>query len=461
MSVADGVRERRDGGGAVSHEPGRPGRREVLAASGAAALAVLAGCGGRLLDDSHPTIAREDLAAATDGEAPTVPETLPVDIEASFVDTQREIARSKLDGTPAPFDEDEIPNGVIRERLNNAYDGVLRSIRDASGAPTPYERLEHAAGARDDAHEVWAAWAAIDGDLTVTDLRESIPAVNDDVDTFASTHAHVGDDPVRAAVVHAEIERRIGGARRWLSVPDREFDVAAETALDLAGVAVDIERARVDAETGLYLFERFRGSLDDPENQRDRLTDAGTELGRRIDDRADSVPTDGVDDPTTLVDREVGTTAGVHALDRLAREARSRVDQSRTGGDDPRLASAVVEAVSTLTYLGAFERLRDRIEGGDDVAVDSVGDVTDLRSAAIEAVAAAGDAERGQALVDVVRPRIARELGLVDGRFGNGPDDVRVESVARDAAGYVRIAEACRTLPTAAETVAEVLRESA
>ena len=437
----------------------RVGRREVLSASGVAALAALAGCGSVLPDDSPSMVPRDDLVAATEGEGPTVPETLPVDIEASFVAAYRDAARSKLDGTPAPFDEREIPNGVIRERLNDEHDGALGSLRDAADAASAYERLGHATRARTGAHEVGAAWAAIDGDLTVVDLRQSVPEVEREVDALASEHAYVGDDPVRAAVVHDEIEDRIGGARRWLSAPDRRIAGAGETSLDLADVAADIERARVDVALGTYLFDRFRASLDAAADQRKRLTGARTALEARVDDRAGSVPEEGIDDPTTLVDRDVGTTTGMRALERLGREARSRVDQLRRD-DNPRLASAVVESVPTLTYLGAFERLRGRIEDGDDIAVDSAADVSDLRSEAVTAVVAAGDVARGQGLVDVVRPRIARELELADGRFGNGPDDVRVDSVARDAAGYVRIAEACRALPAAAETVVEVLHGS-
>ena len=197
----------------------RLGRRRLLSGAAASALGALAGCSTQLFEESPPTIAGAGLRAATSGDASAVPETLPVDIEASFVETLRAGARSKLDGTPAPFDETEIPNGVIRERLNGEYDSARRSLRDASGAPTSYERLGHAARARTSAHEVQAAWAGINDELTVADLRESIPAVGRDVDAAAAEHAYVGDDPVRAAVVHGQIERRIGGARRWLFVP--------------------------------------------------------------------------------------------------------------------------------------------------------------------------------------------------------------------------------------------------
>lgn len=439
----------------------RLGRRRLLSGAVASAFGALAGCSTQFFEESPPTIAGADLRAATNGDAPAVPETVPVDIEASFVETLRAGARRKLDGTPAPFDGTEIPNGVIRERLNSEYDSALRLLRDASGAPTPYERLKHAARARASAHEVQAAWAGIDGELTVTDLRESTAAVNRDVDAVASKHAYVGDDPVRAAVVHGQIERRIGGARRWLSIPDREFDVAAETSLDLAEVATDIERARVDVTVGGYLFDRFRESLDAAADQRERLTDARETLKSQISDRGDSVPGDGVDDATSLVDRDIGTTAGVHALEEFVWEVESRLEQIRRADDEAEPASNVVSAALILTYIEAFGRLRDRIEGGDDIAVETAEDVANLRAAAITAVEAAGDVDRGQVLVDTLRPRFAREIEQVDRRLDDGRSEIRVASISRDAGGYVRITALCSALPAIAETVARVLRESA
>lgn len=439
----------------------RLSRRQLLSGAAASALSALAACSGQFFEESPPTIAGADLRAATNGDAPTVAKTVPVDIETSFVETLRAGARSKLDSTPAPFDEAEIPNGVIRERLNSEYDSALRSLRDASGAPTLYERLGHAARARASAHEVQAAWAGIDGELTVTDLRESIPAVNRDIDAFASKHAYVGDDPIRAAIVHDQIERRIGGARRWVSIQDREFDVAAETALDLAEVATDIERARVDVTVGAYLFNRFRESLDAAVDQRERLTNARKALRVRISNRGDSVPTDGVDDATSLVDRDIETTAGVYALEELVWEVQSRLEQVQRADDESEPASDVVSAALILTYIGAFDRLRGRIEGGDDIAVETAEDVADLRTTAIAAVEAAGDVDRGQVLVDALRPRFAREIKQVDRRLDDGRSQIRVVSVSRDAGGYVRIAALCSVLPAIVKTVARVLRESA
>jgi len=437
-------------------------RREALSLSGAAALAGLAGCGSRLSErlpgGESDTIDAAALAEATRGETPTIPETLPVDIEQSFVDEQRDVSQAKLDATPAPFDEDEIPNGVIRERLNDAYDHALQSIRDVSGAPTAYERLGHGTRARTAAHEVATAWGAIESTLAADDLRASISAVRDDVDALGARWSPVGEDPVRAAVVHWEIERGLRGARRWLSIPDGQLRAAAGQSLELADIAVDIERARTDTAVGSYLFDRFRGSLNEPIDLTDRLTAAREDLRSRIDRRAEPLPPERVEDPTSLVDRDIGTTTGVRALAELASDARRRTKDVADDDGDPRLVSDVLSATSTLAHLRAFASLRDRIEGGDDVAVASAEDVGALRSEAVEAIGAAQDVDRGELLTDALLPGFAGNIGWIDDRFDRGSGSVRVESVSFDAMRYVAVASLCRALPETAAEATGVLR---
>jgi hypothetical protein len=438
-------------------------RREALSLSGAAALAGLAGCGGRLserLGGGPTTIDAEALTEATRGETPTVLERLPVDIEDSFVDDQRDLARSKLDGTPAPFDEAAIPNGVIRERLNGEYDRALKSIRDVSGAPTAYERLGHATRARTSAHEVEAGWDAIESDLTAEDLRESIPTVRDEIDAFARRRSYVGGDPVRAAVVHAELDGEIRGAHNWLSVPDREVAAASGQSLELAGIAVDIERARSDVAVGSYLFDRYRAGLDDPVNLRDRLSTARETLRGRIERQTDSLPPERVEDPTSLVDRDIDTTVGVRALMKLGSDARRRTEDARADGRRPSLAADTMHAVGTLLRIRAYRRLRERIEGGEDIAVASAEDVKELRSDAIAAVETARDAGRGGLLIGSLLPPFAHDIGWIDGRFDRGSGSVRVDSVAFDAMRYVVVAAVCGALPETAASAAAVLRGS-
>lgn len=468
MPDVDGIRKRRfDGGRIVSRDADGPGltRREALSVSGAAALAGLAGCGGRLsgrfTGGGPATIDAAALTDATRGDVPSVPETIPVDVESAFVDDQVAVAQSHLDSVPAPFDAEEIPNGVIRERLNDDYDHALRSMRDVSGAPTPYERLEHATDARTSARGVQAGWRAIESALTAGDLRESISAVDDDVDAFESRRSYVGADPVRATVVHAELERRVRGARNWSAVRNDDLDRANGRALELADIAVDVERARADVAVGSYLLDRFRASLDSPVDRRDLLATAHAELRDRVGTRAEPLPAERVDDPSSLVDRDIETTTGVLALASLSSDARPVIGDARAEDPERRLASRIVAATRALTYLRAFGTLRDRIEGGDDVAIESAADVAELRDDAVAAAEAARDSDRGALLVDALLPRFAREISWTDDRFDRGSGSVRVDLASRSAADYVAVAELCRALPPVSAEVTGVLRGSA
>ena len=122
--------------------------------------------------------------------------------------------------------------------------------------------------------------------------------------------------------------------------------------------------------------------------------------------------------------------------------------------------SDVLSATSTLAHLRAFASLRDRIEGGDDVAVASAEDVGALRSEAVEAIGAAQDVDRGELLTDALLPGFADNIGWIDDRFDRGSGSVRVESVSFDAMRYVAVASLCRALPDTASGAAAVLRGS-
>ncbi|MGQ4556488.1 hypothetical protein [Halobellus sp. GM3] len=439
-------------------QDGQIGRRELLGLSGALGFASLSGCLDQLPGSGPATIDGDAVAALADDEAPEVSETLPVDIGTAFVAEQREVAQAKLDSVPAPFAETQIPNGVIRERINGEYEAARGAIRESSEAGTAYERLGRATRARTGAHEVLTAWGAIEGNATIDDLRESRSDVSSDVDALASRWEYVGDDPVRAAVVHAEIEREIRAARNWLSLRERELEYAAEQPLDFADIAVDIERARTSVAVASYYFDRFRGNLTRAEHLRERFAAARDAFDERIRTRAESLP-DETEDPTSLVDRDVGRTAGVIALDDVLRDARWRTKDRGDERDPPSLAGATPTAAETLVYLRAFEALRERIEDGDDVAVEEVEDVSELRADAVDAISAAREAGRNRLVVDAVLPRFARELRWIDDRLSEYEGETRVDFVEREAAGYVVVAETCRAVPSVSADVAAILRD--
>ncbi|RLM56666.1 hypothetical protein DVK02_09230 [Halobellus sp. Atlit-31R] len=436
-----------------------PGRRRFLALSGTAGLALVAGCADRLpvVGEQRETIDGDALGSLA-GDAPSVPRTLPVDVGASVVDEHRAAARAKLAAVPAPFDEEAIPNGVIRERLNDRYESVRESLRRADDGPTPYTRLGGAKRARIEAHEVQAAWRAIDSDLTRSDLEAEVPPIRDAVEAFVAEWAYVGDDPVRAVVVHDQLEDAIRDAQNRTSIRPGEFSAAESRALKLGAIASALESARVDVAVASALFERFRESLDGSSDLRSRFERVREELRSRARTAAESVPRERVDDPTSLVDRDIDRTAGIEALADLGRDARWRVEDDDNENDGPVLATGLLVVPRAIAYVRAYESLRERIEGGDDVAVESAEDVATIRADAVAAVEAAQETERGRLLVQSALPRYADRIRRVDDAFSRRSGRIQPGSVRHDVAEYVAVAEVCRALPDASAEVAAALR---
>lgn len=433
------------------------GRRRFLALT----TASLTGCNGRFPGTEPETIDGDRLSKIVKRDAPAIPETLPVAIDPAFIDAQVDDARQMLADVPAPLDAEEIPNGAIRERLNHRYESVKSRLDTVADAETPLERLERAGYATADVRGVQATWLAIDAGLTVEDIRENAPAVRTDVAAFVDRWSYVGGDPVRAIRVHARIEEDLTGAGNWaaLDQPPREDGPFA-----VGEIAERLERARVSLASAAHVFDRFQASIARTNGLQTRLKTAKSTLGDRVRSRATDLP-DAVDDPTKLVERDVDETAGVRALSELFEEARRlihEVEDERGSADTtaplPRLASGVLERHRALVLLQAFEQLRTRIEGGDDVAIESANDVATLREAAVEAVTVARRAGRDRGLVRESLPRFASRLRRADDRLEESSGEVTVPRVARTAADYVVVTSTCRELLPASAEVSTVVR---
>lgn len=433
-------------------------RRRFLALT---AVSTLAGCNGRLPGTGPKTIDGDRLRRMATQDAPSAPETLPVAIEASFVTAQADVARQLLAEVPAPFDSEDIPNGAIRQRLNQLSEDARERVRGVADAQSSFERLEHAGRARASAREVWAAWQAIDADLTVAAVREDAPAIRDEREAFVSRWSYVGTDPVRAVRVHAELERVVRGDRTW-TTGDKPEHLREDGPFDVARVAEDLERTRAAIAATTYIFDRFRESLDGASDLQPRLTDARQQLGNRVQQQATSLPDVDRDAlPAALVDRDVGETAGVWALHRLFEEATGETrDVTDASEDGPRLATDILEATRALVFVRAFDHLRKRIEEGDDVAIASAADVVALREAAVAAVEAAREADDAPEMLREVLPRFARHIRFADGEFKHTSGSVSVSSIKRDAAEYVVAAETCQVLPDVAAYVWTILSGS-
>ncbi|ELZ29932.1 hypothetical protein C474_12886 [Halogeometricum pallidum JCM 14848] len=448
----------------VPHRPTRS-RRGVLALASSAALAGLAGCSGLdgvnpFGEDDPPTIDASALEEALSGETPTVPEPLPVDVEAAYVDRRVAESRESLSSIPAPFDAGEVPNGMIREEFGRLYDRATESLDRVSDAASPADALEALRYARRSIREVEAAWAAVDSGLTAADLEASVPTVREAYESFRERWRYVGDDPVRAVLVHAKLEELVADAGRRLDRAPGRTRHPGESALGVGEFAADLEAARAAVEQAGYLFDRFESSLASPRSVREELTAAGERLSSTLAARRDALSAPGPEsEAASYVEGDAELTPVAHALADLRRSveyADDIEDERKTG----QRARVVVSALRTLTRIRAFESLRERVENEAYVTVENAADVRAIREAAVEAV--------GNALDSAANPLLVRSA-LRTGGFDYVADrlhrydeqeEVSVTWLTDGLSGYVVVEATALATPETAAEAAEAIRST-
>ena len=432
-------------------------RRGFVALAGSATLAGCNAFGGDSGDDG-PTIDPEAYADALSTDPPSVAETLPVDVEQSHLDASAERARQSLSSVPAPFDASEIPNGAIRADLSRRYEGATEELETAPDAGSAVETMARLRDARASARNVAGAWAAIDEGLTADDVLATAPGVRDDVDGFRRRWRYVGDDPVRAVLVHAEIEGFVAFAvRRTRSAVERSSHESGGP-LTVGELAGHVEGARAALDDAEYLFERFAESLDDSRRIRDGLESAVEQLAGTLDDRRESLPEGDPDDASSFVDRDVEGTPVASALTGLTRafEYADGLDDERATGQ---LASAVRSVHETLIRIRAFELLRERVANDDHVTVESADDVRTIRERAFEAVESSVESDP---LTRRFLSEIGSDFAYTEDRLAGYADDDEISAawLDRDLGRYVLIAALARATPGVSEGVADVVRRT-
>ncbi|WP_134671505.1 hypothetical protein [Halorussus marinus] len=436
----------------------RTTRRGFLAL---AASAGLAGCNGfgYFSDDRGPTVEGAALSEVASTDPPTVTERFPVEVEQSYLDEAAATAREHLSAVPAPLDESDVPNGVIRQEVSRLYEEANEALADAAEATTTADAMGRLRDAREDARAAAAAWAAIDGDLDREAVRASIPTVRRALEEFQFRWRYVGQAPVRAVLAHAQIEERVGFAGRRLrgaGEHHRRYRRRPDNPLAIGEFAGEVESARAAIDDAAYVYDRYVASLGDPRPIGEGLRAVGESLVETLDERREALPGEPHAEASSLVDRDVEGTPIAEALTGLrdAEYADGLDDELATG----RRASVVLSVHDTLAQVRAFERLRERVADGEFVRVETIEDVRTIRDAAVDAVAAAADSER--------HSRLDRRLLASLGDFGYADrqieeyadrDQVPVDWLVPDLSYYVAIEARAREVPAASATVAEAI----
>lgn len=432
-------------------------RRGLIALAGGVAMA---GCGAlpNPLNPSPPRLDGARLSEIASGAVPSIPRRVPVAVAPDHVEEHAARARTLLGDAPLPFDERELPNGAMRERLNETARAVREDLDTAADAPTPFEAVGTLRVARGRARTVAAAWAYADDGLRREDLTGDADALAGDVAAFRDRRSYVGEDPVRAVLVHDDVETLASeaaadvdgdrGGRRGRDGPANLVTVS-----EYAGA---LERGRAALADAAYLYDRLRADLSETH-------DLGPAFESALDELLDTLHAETADlsddEPVSaLVDADVESSPVSLPLQYLHSDV---TDLAPVVADRDRgaVATGIVAAHRELTRLGAFADLRTRVEGGETYEVRDESDVAALRAEAVDAVETALRETNHPGLSRRVLGNLCELVEHADDELTYDDDDVPVDWLRRDLGEYVYVAVVARATPEASERVAAALTD--
>lgn len=434
-------RQRSAGGESAGGSRSPVTRRGALAVVG---TTLLAGCSLPNVLGSDPVeLDGHDLARVVDRDHPTIPSPLPVEVSRDHVAHARERAHSLLASVPLPLSPEELPNGTMREALHREAEHARDHLTDAIEAPGTRERLDVLAHARGPARSIAASWAYTQDELTISDVTEERETVAQAAREFEKRREYLGDDPVRAVIVHDVVEQ-------WTNDASDDARSVWEgedaTALAIGEGAADVAEARASLSDARHVYEQYAASLSDRQSIRDRLEAARDSLSETVDDRLTDLPDEDVEIQDQLDADTEGTVAG-RAIESLHHGVYDRYEYAYADG----LAGAVLGQVARLARIGAFETLRDRIEAGEQRTVTSVEDVEAMREAAVTAVDGARSGSADDRLMRTVLADLSEWFDYLARDLTEVGDSVERRRLIRDLAAYVEIETSAAATPAAVD----------
>jgi hypothetical protein len=436
----------------------RSGRRQFLVGTGAV---VLSGClGGDGADRRE--LEPGPLQSIPSKPVPEVPRRLPVPIGSTYLDQSAARARELLSALPPSIDQGAIPNGAIREEVVDAQESATEALDRAGSSPTPFERMRALRDARESAARASAAWRAIQDGYSRQDALSARPEIAERLETFQGDWRYVGDDPIAAVLLCRELEDLTRQAGDHLDRAANPGYVEPDSPPGIGHAAGSLEYARCAIADGEHVYDGQTASSDDATHSLERtITEAARHLAERVTDRTSELPADRPEDPSSLVDRDVGDTPTGRVLTAAIDSANRQADDADERRSDGAYATAILEAHEALTAIRTYETLRDRIADGESFPIDTAEDVVGYRGDAVEAVRATLDVGKHPRLGRTVAGRLAREIEYADAHFEaiDADSTPSVAQIERDAVQYVRIGTAAEYVSTVTDTVASELEE--
>lgn len=374
-------------------------------------------------------------------ERPVVP-SVPVDIDAVYLDGERDRTTSLLSALPTPLTPDDIPNGHIRGHLTTAAADARTNLGEALAAPTELSALVSLRQARERARYAAEGWAFVTEGRTVPELRRERNGVVSSARSFRREHEYLGDDPARAAVVHGEIEATLDQA----ADEDRVHASHGGTLLTVAEWGGTIESAQASLDSARHLDAQFTASLpSDVGSVETTLQRAREDLATTLRERQSQLP------PEPTAD-DWGPREEL--LDELHWRAEDSAE-TVTGGPGP--ASGVVDAARLLAIHGGIERAQQRLDDGETFRVERTEAVMEYRQTAYDAIQAALAESRATPLARTVVSDASTSVVSADWELSRLEGDVRAARVEDAIVSYVIATTMARATPAAVDRTLDAL----
>lgn len=390
-------------------------RRSLLAATGSALTAVLAGCRGlNPLSDEPPVEYDESALTSLPGGLPPVPSAAPVQPTTAHLGAARDRVRSLL----SDADLARIPNEAVRAKLAREADSARTALaRDEREQRSRVDAVAGLTHPRSEAMFVHAGLAAFDGDLTAADVDARRDRHHREAAAFLSDYRYVGppDDPVGALAEHAQVvEWGHNGVRLTDSDQLQEYQ---NRVLHVAELAQGDEWGRAYAVDARRLSDHYVSTLADPYDYGTRFSRVAATLVADVE--AHTAPPDR-EALTNGFERDIEDTAGETLLRELARNrwfgARNAVENRDAG----RPALAVVASMRALAADRAFTAARDAVSGGAYGVPESVGPIEAERAAAVAGLRALLDTSPAP-LARLLAATVANPVRTADRDIREGP----------------------------------------
>jgi hypothetical protein len=372
-------------------------------------LALLGGAAtvGCLGGDQHywndpPSFDSTGLSSVTEQSVPARPTQIPVSATPLREPFETRI-RTLLAPIPEPLTEGIIPNGAIREQIVEARTAARSEQQRAQSEETTLRTVEAYATAREHAAVAFGTWAAVSVHSEATDLVATESAISRRVDGLGDALPDVAPSPEIGAVVYGPIEWWLAEASRRTLVGSKPLSIQPSP-LRVGRKAGEIERIAGHVQAGRFLQESYVKTLEDADSSsgaasgsiESALSTALDRLGPVMEERFRELHQDDEERPLSYpdLDHYLGENVerGRPSVELLTDELGALVDEVRFGPiawpeyEPEHPALALRKSHWALTMLNGIDRLRERVDEGEDLFPEDGATIRTAREAAITGV---------------------------------------------------------------------------